>query len=338
MLSLAILGAILALKADRVTGVVLIVVVAGGVLWSNALAYRDVWLAPYGELHELQEIGGHFAGQGPTLMTEYSVYGARHFLRNMDTDSVSELRSRSIPLSNGKEVPIYYSADTDELKFESLLTYRTLVLRRSPVQSRPPSPYRLVWSGKYYEVWQRPAAPSGLPPEHLSLGTELDPAAVPNCSEVLGLGELALLHAAVNVRMLAARHGPVYNATEGTLSLPRAGTYVGWLRGLVGYTGSIGGRVVLVVDGKPVSEVRNALENEGSYIRFKAVHLDKGVHRVTLRFPGADLHPGSGAIHEAGTLLFAPATETGGIVSVGIDDAERLCGKPWDWIEAIGTE
>ena len=37
--------------------------------------------------------------------------------------------------------------------------YRTLVLRRSPVQSRPPAPYRLVWAGESYEVWQRPGGP-----------------------------------------------------------------------------------------------------------------------------------------------------------------------------------
>ena len=34
-------------------------------------------------------------------------------------------------------------ADTDELELGGLLVYRTLVLRRSPVQSRPPSPYEL---------------------------------------------------------------------------------------------------------------------------------------------------------------------------------------------------
>ena len=43
----------------------------------------------------------------------------------------------------------------------ALLIYRTLVLRRSPAQSRPPSPYRLIWRGDYYEVWQRPAGTRG---------------------------------------------------------------------------------------------------------------------------------------------------------------------------------
>jgi hypothetical protein len=334
-LSLAVLGAYAAWRTDIPTGVVLGVVIAFGVLWSNALAYRDAWVAPYGELHELQKIGEEFSGEGPTLMTEYSPFGARHFLRNMNTDSVSELRSRSIPLANGEEVEPYFSADTDELNTEHLLFYRTLVLRRSPASSRPPLPYRRVWRGDAYEVWQRPET-IGLPPEHMALGTELDPAAVPNCSEVGGLSLLPLLHQIPNAHLVAARHGPVYNATEGTLWLPHSGTYVPWLRGLVEYAGSIGGRVEVTVDGKSAGEVRNALENEGSYVHFDAVHLGKGLHHVRVKVLPADLHPGSGAGAEPGTLLFARAHEPEGLVEVSIDDANRLCGKRWDWIEAVG--
>src|SRR5581483_1889721 len=55
--------------------------IAGGVLWTNLLAYHDANLAPRGQLHELEQIGERFAGDGPALMTDYQVYGARHFLR-----------------------------------------------------------------------------------------------------------------------------------------------------------------------------------------------------------------------------------------------------------------
>ena len=37
-----------------------------------------------------------------------------------------------------------------------MLVYRTLVLQRSPVASRPPSPYRLILADRFWEVWQRP--------------------------------------------------------------------------------------------------------------------------------------------------------------------------------------
>ena len=46
-------------------------------------------------------------------------------------------------------------ADLSAFRPADLHEYRTLVLRRSPVASRPPSSYRLTWSGRYYEVWQR---------------------------------------------------------------------------------------------------------------------------------------------------------------------------------------
>ena len=41
--------------------------IAAGVLWSNALAYANVWLAPRSQLAELETIGKTFAGDGPTL-------------------------------------------------------------------------------------------------------------------------------------------------------------------------------------------------------------------------------------------------------------------------------
>lgn len=46
VLALAIAGAASTLQLDRVTGFALIAVVAGGVLWSNILAYGGVNLAP----------------------------------------------------------------------------------------------------------------------------------------------------------------------------------------------------------------------------------------------------------------------------------------------------
>ncbi len=44
----------------RVEGAVLAAAICSGVLWSNALAYHDVWLAPRSQLAELEEIGKRF--------------------------------------------------------------------------------------------------------------------------------------------------------------------------------------------------------------------------------------------------------------------------------------
>ena len=49
-------------------------------MWSNALQYHDVSLAPRERMEELAEIGEQFDGQGPSLYTEFEEFG-KHFLR-----------------------------------------------------------------------------------------------------------------------------------------------------------------------------------------------------------------------------------------------------------------
>ena len=82
-------------------------------------------------------------------------------------------------------------ADVDQFPLDVLLVYRTLVLVHSPSASRPPSSYRHVWSGSYYDVWQRPEPSGRRVIEHLPLGDGTQPAAVPPCGEVLRLGRVA---------------------------------------------------------------------------------------------------------------------------------------------------
>src|SRR5204863_1398351 len=89
----------------RALGALLIAALAVGVLWSNALAYHEVNLAPRPQLAELETIGGRIAGEGPTLMTEYQPYGARHFLRDAAPEGASELRRRVVPLLSGRGLP-----------------------------------------------------------------------------------------------------------------------------------------------------------------------------------------------------------------------------------------
>lgn len=334
LLTLALVGALALLRFDRPIGVALLALVAGGVLWSNVLAYGGASLAPYDQLVELERIGDEFAGQGPALMTEYNPNGARHFLRTLDAEGASELRVRPVTLRNGGMAEKGTAPDVDEIDRDALLEYRTLVLRASPVRSRPPSPYRLVWAGEHYEVWQRPEALSGPPPEHLPLGDEVDRSGMPSCSDVVELQRQAQADGFREARMLAARGALTLDATDGSLSVPRSGAYVAWLKG------SIRGLVELFVDGQAAASQRHVLNNDGGFVRLGEVRLARGPHEVELRFGGADLHPGSGGFPRppTGPLLFARAgREVGEIVSVPIDEARSLCGQRWDWIEAVGS-
>ncbi|MGH9262321.1 MAG: hypothetical protein ACRD08_20875, partial [Acidimicrobiales bacterium] len=155
--------------------------VVAGVLWSNVLAYHHVSLAPRGQHRELEAIGERFARAGPALMTEYQPYGVRHFLRRLDAEGASELRRRVVPLREGSSLDKGEYANLDAFRLDGILVYPTLVLRRSPVESRPPAPYRLRWQGDWYEVWQRPAGAVAPIAEHLPLGGPLSPSAVAEC-------------------------------------------------------------------------------------------------------------------------------------------------------------
>lgn len=152
----AAVAALSLLGRRRTEGAVVLGVLALGIGWSNVLAFGDVTLAPREQLTELEAIADRFHGEGPALMTEYQPYGVRHFLRELDAEGASELRRRLVPLRDGTTVPKAGYADLAAFRPDAVLTYRTLVLRRTPVGSRPPAPYRLVWERRFYEVWQRP--------------------------------------------------------------------------------------------------------------------------------------------------------------------------------------
>jgi hypothetical protein len=153
VLLLALVGAAKLLESRRTVAVLTLATIAGGVFASNALAYRDAHLAPRAQLVELEQIGRRFAGQGPALMTEYQPYGVRHFLRHLDPEGASELRRRPVPLRDGRVLAKAEVADIGAFDPQAVLVYRTLVLLHDA--GRPPEAYRLVWSGRFYDVWQR---------------------------------------------------------------------------------------------------------------------------------------------------------------------------------------
>ena len=327
--------------------------IAVGVLWSNGLAYSNVWLAPRGQLAELQSIGHRFAGQGPTLMTDSEPYGVRHFLRRMDPEGASERRRRLIPLLNGMPLEKGRYADLDQFQLGGVLIYKTLVLPHSPVESRPPSPYRLVSTGRYYDVWQRPDASAIL--EHLPLGDSLQPGAVPRCRDVLRLAELAgpvgRLAAAPRpyvtaVPLSSARYPDSWSADANGLVYPygsgdvltsvdvgRRARYVLWVGG------SFRNRLRVEADGQPVADLRHYVNDGAAYSRLGSVVLAPGRHVVRLRVGGPDLHPGSGGYpFGLGPLVMSTAIAADTPVTfVEPKNARSLCGKRLDWIDALGS-
>jgi hypothetical protein len=330
-------GGALYASGTRLAGAALLAAVAAGVLWSNVLQYREVNLAPREQLAELEEIGETIGGQGPTLITEYQPYGARHFLRDADPESASELRRHPVPLTDGETLPKGESADTDRIALDALLDYRTLVLRRAPAQSRPPSPFELAWRGDFYDVWQRPAAGYAPVIRHLGLGDESDPMAAPACPDVRELATRATRGATLTAASRPGRPVAVRAEADGktvTVEVPRESDYEVWLEG------SVRPRVTLEIDGRPVGEVRHQLNNRGLYVRLGEARLRAGRHALSVRFARSDLHPGSaGHAFAAGTLLLTDSDASEArVVEVPPDEAaRRICGRRWDWIELVGA-
>jgi hypothetical protein len=340
-------------RGFRVEGGVALAAIAIGVLWSNALAFHEEWLAPRDRLAELERVGEMIEGAGPTLMTEYEPYGVRHFLRDADPEGASELRRRTIPLRGGGTLEKGGFADIDRFDLQGLLAYRTLVLRRSPLVSRPPLPFGLVWKGRYWEVWQRdPALPA--PVEHLPLDGGRQPFERPDCRQVERLARLPGV-----ARLAAASREPPVVAPLGSLHLPPEWAIDGADPGTVypnasgtargGFTvpgggrlgvwlgGSFRGRATLSIDGREVGSARHVIDHPGGFTGLGRASMQPGRHRLALRYEEGGLSPGSGGTAFGfGPVVISRATAAAAQVDY-LDPAEAraLCRRDLDWIEAL---
>jgi hypothetical protein len=317
----------------RLVAPLVIGLLAVGVLWSNGAAYSQVNLAPRDRLAEIGAFAGRIAGRGPTLTTEPELYADRHFLRAADPEGASDYRPRQDALSDGRTLVREAWADLDSFAPASLVPYRTLVVRRSPVESRPPFPFERTWRGLWYEIWERPARPAGTLLEHdpfgdqnarpycgqARLGTRTmymapcsdQPAAVPPCRQIERLGASARARHAhllavprdsppvLEPRSLALPPGWNLYPGSGLVFPARPGTASGTIflpragRYDAWLGGSFGRGLAVSLDGRPVGQVRYELSNNGQYVRLGAVDLGAGPHRLALRYGDSGLHPGS---------------------------------------------
>jgi len=339
------------------TVAVLLLVVPAGVLVSNVLAYDDAWLAPRDQLVELEQIGEEFAGQGPALMTEYQAYGVRHFLRDLDAEGASELRRRQIPRRDGGDTAKGAWSDTDELVLspdrEGLLTYRTLVLRKNPRQSRPPSPYELTFAGEYYEVWQRPEDfdPASLV-AHVPFGSGLDRGGIAPCATVARLaaragpgGRIAAAPAPLVVGSTFTQvpegwfpdpaSGTVTPSTDGSVAgeiiVPEDGEWQVWIGG------SARGQVSVKIGGIEVGSVRARLNNDAQFIGLDRVNLGAGTQSLEVTYSRGGLpRPGTGAYPLGlGPVMLTPAGYEESVTSLPASQFRQFCDRRLDWIEAL---
>ena len=150
----ALVGVFGLMRTRLFEGLVLAAALLVGVLGSDALLYHGTNLAPTARFTELKTIGERFAGQGPTLAPDFEEYDL-YLLRKMDVDIPGVAYPGPFSYVAGAVREYGRSYDLDSLALGSVERFETIVMRRSPAWSRPPSNYALESSGRYYTVWRR---------------------------------------------------------------------------------------------------------------------------------------------------------------------------------------
>jgi hypothetical protein len=300
---------------------------------SDALAYRIALVAPVDRLGELAAIDKRFAGRGPILVNEYEEYTKHYMRRSRGSDpyegwsaSRAQLRDRELPVGG-------HAYDLDELRTAFIERWPLIALRRSPAESVPPSNFRRVWSGRFYEVWQR-VAPQ--PVRHLPLGhPPYDPTAALPC----GVNSTALLRPKplivpiVNVSPLPA--GWSRDARAGTLVTNKGGRIAVafqaqgrvhvWLRG------SAFRKLHVLIDGQPVGSVRE-LNGPNQWMDVGLAQLAPGAHRLELVRPTRSLRPGDAQHDEIGPFALVSGDRPR-LVQAGA--LRHACGQPADWLDIL---
>ena len=332
-----------------VAGAVAGALVAGGVLYSDALAYHSVRLAPTDRLEALADATSRAPQRGMILLPEweeYAKYVAADDRVNVGPEAFSP---RSLWLRE------YFgfsghSADLDQVVLQYAEEFPAIVLRRSPDASRPPGNFRLIYRNEHYETWER--RPSPLVLDHIPVRPAGRAAGPAPCWEVRELvartrpGERILVMPRTLLSRLDYTRRPpagwvrgyvpdtlvpgAPGRVEGRVRLD-SGRYLVWLRG------STGRKVTISVAGRKVGDV-GSVNTPEQWLRAGELTVTRaGVQTVSLVRPGGSLAPGDGFAGELGALAFEPIDEP--VRPIAMDPAtaqRRLCdGMVVDWVERV---
>jgi hypothetical protein len=346
---LAVLGAAGLLEAGRrIEGALLLGVVAGAILVSDAFQYHDTNLLPTDRYTELLEIGERFRGAGPTLTPDFDEYGL-YALRDMTPDGpgFAFKNERLLVLHDGSFPALGYSYDLDRLPPRVVSEYPMIVMRRTPEQSLPPSGYRRVYAGRWYDVWRRQSnAPRVL--EHFAAFNTLSAGGFVPCPEVKRLARIAarrggelrapLRQIEAIVDPASAKHTfppaaegvPLsgQGSLRGTFDVARDSRYRVWLKGDLTRT------VHISIDGKPVGSVSHQSGSIGSYSAPLTTRLARGRHTFVLKRGGGGLGPADNGASRLFAVVFdrPPRVDP---LTVRPERYHSLCGRQVDWVEAV---
>jgi hypothetical protein len=359
LLAFAGVGALTRVRRGLLLGLIPALVIGGGVVAGNALLYHDVTLSPYARLHNLEYIGERFAHQGPTLTPDFEEY-AEYYLRDSNQDSMVNGPGIGLrpEVNRAAEPGGMFAYDLNEFSFSWVETFRTIVMRRNPLASRPPSNYRLVYMSPYYQVWQQ-ARPPATVLDHLAVADGPGGHTSAVCTKVTAEARRAGPTAQIAYMPSPSRYVQLdgsntiitgaFHSAGGTIiadgpgratreqPIPAPGRYDFYLNG------SFGRPVNVTVDGRYVGTAAYQISYPGQWLLIGSRWLSHAVHDIAITRGGVSLHPGNGDGVDGfnrtiGALVITPARPIEPVVRyASVARFRQICRSPLAirWVEIV---
>jgi hypothetical protein len=317
---------------------------------SDALAYHVDQPSPTSRMLAIAATADHFSKQGPILFNESDEF-IKYFAGTTDTIApFDSITPDQVQLIDSTDIFDYYF-DLDQEKLSYVESFPVIVTRRSPIVSRPPANYKLVYSNSLYLGWQRRPAPVVL--AHLPLQSEWSGSAIPGCPAIAALVHRAprgsqLIAAttppSTGYAVLAAAtrpfswglnldpYGSVTTTGPGkvfeTVHVPFSGLYRAWVQG------SFPRPVRVLVDGRIVGQVDD-VDSVDQWSVAGLLHLTAGKHVLELYRGGGRIYPGDGWYDAE--LGYAMLAKVGPEVlhTVPVSRWRSLCDTDADWVELV---
>jgi hypothetical protein len=326
--------------------------IGAAVLASDALAYHAFPVAPTDRLLSLQEIGKRLGARGPVLDSEFEQF-AKYFAQPAQLIDGPDAPTPE-PLVLRNPAPQYdHSFDLNEEQLSFIESFPFVLIRRSPVSSRPPANYKLVVENTFYELWQREASPRVY--SHLSLGGYgVNAGRPPGCRALRSIVAAAPRGARLAVATRPATYGyelanasvrsPGWVADAGSpggfltltpglaqksVRVHQTGFYETWIQA------NLPRRVAVTVDGHKVGSAQGS-NTPGQWLSAGVIGVAAGRHTLGVVRGGAGLGPGNGGTQAAiGAVAISLAGESAHIWTVPLRRWRSLCGTEADWIEVV---
>jgi hypothetical protein len=339
-------------QCERIGGLVLGVIVAAGVLVSDAYVYAGSWTTPKDRFQEMIDIGKQFRGEGPMLINEREEY-SKYFLRDSQPwESWGSWQpDRGLRFSTVPAVPT--TPDFDYYTSEHMARFRLLLERRRPGGSLPPSNFKVVHETEHYRVWRRVADP---PREHLPLGLKgLSGTSHLDCSDPAARSLIRRAQRpGAKVRAAFAGELPVVTGPGlweqfADWGLTPTEGFVSWRSGFAvarpplhrgRYTtylqGSFGPGIRVYIGEKQLGEAFGDLGIQDGWQPLGVATVKRDNPTVVLLgLEKSALRPGSRRYDMVGQLAFVPEPQGERVKEIDGRRARQLCGKRLDWVELL---